>query len=97
MPVHMGIMCERCRKVHFVATSRGIKPSEFSAGMYRLKCPPPCPEIKEFRKDSMRPYRVSEEVFRSGYAKEGEYQLVEIPKQPYPPQGRPMSVKSVQE
>jgi hypothetical protein len=86
MPVHMGIMCERCRKVHFIATSRSIKPIVSMAGMYRLKCTPPCPEVRDFRKDNMRPYRVSEDVFRSGYAKEGEYELVEVAKQP--PQGR---------
>lgn len=52
------------------------------AGMYRLHCNPPCAEFREFRKDSMRPYRVSEDVFRSGHAKEGEYELVEVAKQP---------------
>jgi hypothetical protein len=36
----MGIMCERCRKVYFIATSRAIKPSEFATGMYRLTCNP---------------------------------------------------------
>jgi hypothetical protein len=82
MLIHMGIMCERCRKVHFVATSRGVKPSEFSAGMYRLKCSPPCSEGREFRKDSMRPYRISEDVFRRGWADEGEYELVQVPKRP---------------
>jgi hypothetical protein len=29
-------MCERCRKVHFIATSRGIRPIVSMAGMYRL-------------------------------------------------------------
>lgn len=85
MPVHLGIMCESCRKVHFVATSHCIRPTALVAGMYRLRCTPPCPELRKFRKESMRPYRVSEEVFRSGCAKEGEYELVEIPKQPQPP------------
>ena len=76
MPVHMGIMCERCRQVYFIATSRAIKPSEFAAEMYRLTCNSPCREFREFRKDGMRPYRVLEDVFRSGHAKEGEYELV---------------------
>ena len=26
MSVHMGIMCEKCHRVHFIATSSGIKP-----------------------------------------------------------------------
>lgn len=45
--------------------------------MYQLTCKPPCPETKEFRKEGMRPYRVSEDVHRKGYAIEGEYQVVE--------------------
>ena len=44
--------------------------------MYRLNCPPPCAEMKEFRKEGMRPYRVADEVFRRGYASEGEYEFV---------------------
>ena len=46
MPIHMGIMCERCRKVYFIATSRAIKPNEFAAGMYRLTCNPPVLRIQ---------------------------------------------------
>ena len=76
MPIHAGIMCERCRKIHFIATSSGIQLSR-SGGMYRLNCPPPCAEMKEFRKEGMRPYRVADEVFRRGYASEGEYELVD--------------------
>jgi hypothetical protein len=82
MPVHMGIMCERCRKVHFIATSRGIRPIASVAGMYLLRCNSPCRELREFRKDDMRPYRISEDVFRNGCAKEGEYQLVQTTNPP---------------
>jgi hypothetical protein len=78
MPIHMGIMCEACRKVHFVAAaSGGIRLSRTIEGMYRLKCTPPCPEVKEFRKEALHPYRVSDEVFQRGYANEGEYELVQ--------------------
>ena len=77
MPVHMGIMCERCRKVHFIATSPGIKLSERVEGMYRLTCKPPCPELREFRRDAMHPYRVTDEVFKAGYAELGEYEVVD--------------------
>jgi hypothetical protein len=86
MPIHMGIVCERCRKVHFIGTSPGIKPMP-TPGMYALTCRF-CSETREFRKETMRPCRVSEDVFRSGYGKEGEYELVQISKQPQPPQGR---------
>ncbi len=76
MPVHMGVMCGVCRKVYFVATSRAIKPSRTVENMYVLACPPPCGELKNFRKDSLRPYRVSDEAFQRGYADEGEYDVV---------------------
>jgi hypothetical protein len=72
----MGIMCDACRKVHFIATSPGIILSRTTPGMYVLTCRFPCPEMREFRKDTMRPYRVTEEVFKTGYAREGEYELI---------------------
>ena len=86
----MGIMCERCRKVHFTVTSPGIKLSGSVEGMYQLTCKPPCPEIREFRKESMHPYRVSDEMFRNGYAEEGEYELIRttLKDQVEPPTGR---------
>jgi hypothetical protein len=77
MPIHMGIMCEACRKVHFVAASRGIGLSRTFEGMYRLKCTPPCPEVKDFRKEAMYAYRISDDVFQRGYAEEGEYELIQ--------------------
>lgn len=76
MPIHMGIMCEGCRKVHFVGTSSAIQFSRSGTGAYRLNCPPPCATWREFRKDEVRPYRLADEVFRRGYAEEGEYEIV---------------------
>jgi hypothetical protein len=74
MPVHMGVICDRCRKVHFIATSPGIEFGPPGAATYRLCCKPPCEEARVFRKDEMRPYHVSDEAFRKGYAEEGEYE-----------------------
>jgi hypothetical protein len=74
MPVHMGIMCEKCRKVHFIATSPCIAPTPTTERMYVLTCR--CREEKDFRKEGMRPYRVSDEVFQTGFAEEVEYELV---------------------
>jgi hypothetical protein len=76
MPVHMGIMCEKCRKVHFIATSSNIRPSRQVQGMYLLTCRAPCPEAREFRKDTMHLYRVCDAAFQTGFASEGEYELV---------------------
>ncbi len=77
MPIHMGIRCETCGRVHFVATSRGIYLSRTAGRIYKLACKAPCPEVRKFRKESMRPFRVSDDVFRRGYAEEGEYELVQ--------------------
>ncbi len=76
MPIHMGIMCDACRTVYWVATWRGISASDRDRDVFRLACKPPCPEVKEFRTDSMRPYRISEDAFSRGYAREGEYEAV---------------------
>lgn len=67
----MGIMCEKCHRVHFIGTSSGIK-SMPTPGMYALSCRF-CSETREFRKETMHAYRVSEEVFQTGVANEGEY------------------------
>lgn len=72
MPIHMGIMCDMCRTVYVVATWRGITPSERDRGIFTVACKPPCPEVKEFRTDAMLLYRVSEEAFGRGYARQGE-------------------------
>jgi hypothetical protein len=62
--------------VHFIATSPAIKPSPVNKQMYRLVCAPPCPEVREFRKEAMRAYRVSDAVFKTGHAEDGDYELV---------------------
>jgi hypothetical protein len=79
MPIHMGVMCEHCRRVYFIAPSRAIKPTALLSGMYRLTCNP-CTVPREFRKESMLPYAVSDDVFRSGHAMEGEYKFVQATK-----------------
>src|SRR5215813_8203760 len=76
MPVHMGVRCEVCGKLHFIATSRSIQFIRSAEGMYRLNCTPPRRQVREFRKEGMHPYRVSDEAFGRGYATEGEYELV---------------------
>ena len=78
MPIHIGVMCDRCRKVHFIGTSSAILPGKSGTGMYRISCPAPCSEVREFGKDAMRPYRVSEEVFQRGYAEVDGYELVTV-------------------
>jgi len=70
----MGITCEKCHRIHFIGTSPGIK-AMLAPGMYALDCRF-CSEKREFRKETMRPYRVSDDVFKTGYANEGDYGLI---------------------
>jgi hypothetical protein len=84
MRIHMGIMCERCRKVHFIATSSAIQFSRSCGGIYRLNCPAPCSESREFRKEHTHPYRAADDVFQRGSATEGEYE-------PLPSQRSPLN------
>ena len=57
-----------------------------TSGMYALVCRF-CSETKEFRKETIRPYRVSDEVFTTGYAYEREYSP--IPQSPNKPNDSP--------
>lgn len=77
MAIHMGIKCNACGTVHFIATSPGVALSLEIDGTYRLTCKPTCSEMRFFRKGDMRPYRVTDELFNRGFAEPGEYELVE--------------------
>jgi hypothetical protein len=79
MAVHTGIICDACGTVHFIVTSSGVELSHTMDGMYKLTCQPSCTAVRKFSKDEMRPYRVADESFAKGYAKVGEYELVEGP------------------
>lgn len=76
MPIHVGIICEQCQKVHFISTSSAIQFNRSGGGVYRLNCPPPCTEWRDFRKESISAYRVADNIFKRGYAQKGEYEFV---------------------
>jgi len=73
MPIHVGISCERCGKVHFIATSKRIEFGQNDKS-YRLACMFPCGAIRYFQKEQMLPYAVSDDVFSRGYAERNEYE-----------------------
>ena len=75
MPIHMGIMCQRCGNVHFIATSSAIQCGR-QRGIYQLNCPSPCYGTRDFGREDMSPYRVADALFRRGYALECEYDSV---------------------
>ena len=74
MPIHMGIMCEQCRKVQFIGKSAAIQFRKQDGGIYRLNCP--CSEWRDFRKEDIFAYRVGDDVFERGYAEKGEYEFL---------------------
>lgn len=76
MPIHMGIACESCGKVHFISTSPLIEFSRECQAVYRLSCVFPCGRTQEFQKHDMLAYRVTDGVFQRGYADETEYEVV---------------------
>jgi hypothetical protein len=73
----MGILCEKCHTVHFIGTSGAIRPMK-TPGMYAVSCF--CSVKREFRKETMHPYLVSDEVFSTGHANAGIYVLITAPK-----------------
>jgi len=72
MPIHVGIQCESCGRVYFVANTDRIEfqPSEF----YQLTCTSPCNAVRTFLASDMKPYSVSTYSYQRGYAGAGEYQ-----------------------
>lgn len=77
MPVHVGIVCRKCAKVYFLATSPErieLDNSLTKLGLYRLTCVSPCDTIRSFHQGDMRPYSVSMYSYERGFANWGEYQ-----------------------
>jgi len=62
--------------VYFIATSPGVELSVTGDGITHLTCKHPCSAVTRFRKDEMRPYGVSDDVFQRGYAEEREYEAI---------------------
>lgn len=65
----MGILCERCRTVYFISSSKTSKRvTHYRArGEFRVVCDPPCGAITFFQKGMLKPYAVSVEALQRGY------------------------------
>ena len=70
MLVRYGIVCNRCRKLHFVSSDRKSsrirydrKRSEFMA-----TCVPPCSNTIYFQRGMLMPYLVPDQAIQQGYA-----------------------------
>src|SRR5450759_2064296 len=70
MPVCMGILCERCRRVHFISPSRKSAHVHYDRmrGDFKLACIPPCHAVTSFHRTMLRPYSASAEAIERGYA-----------------------------
>ena len=79
MPIHIGIMCERCGRVYFVTTSGRIRPEKRKGTVYQLTCAPPCGAIRYFKKNEMQPYIASDYAANRGYGERTECELVREP------------------
>jgi hypothetical protein len=77
MPIRMGIVCENCGTVYFVASSsRDRIRFDSQIGAYRLVCASSCKKMSFFQRTEIRAYQVTTNVFRLGYARRDEYQEV---------------------
>lgn len=79
MTVHMGIACQSCGRVYFIARTERI---EFSSSPrsnpYQLNCMAPCEAVRFFEMRDMKPYSVSTFSYERGYADRGEYEVVRL-------------------
>ena len=80
MPIRMGIMCENCGTVYFVASaSRDRIQFDSRVDAYRLICASPCKKIRLFQRNEIRAYQVATDVLHLGYARRDEYEEVPLP------------------
>jgi hypothetical protein len=79
MPLRMGIMCENCGTVYFIASaSRDRIQFDSHVDAYRLNCASPCKKMRLFQRTEIRAYQVTTDAFRLGYARRDEYEEVPL-------------------
>jgi hypothetical protein len=79
MPIRMGIMCENCGTVYFVASApKNRIQFDSQVDAYRLICASPCKRIRLFQRTEIRAYSVGADVFHWGYAGRDEYEEVPL-------------------
>lgn len=70
MPICMGILCERCRRVHFISCSHKSTRIAYDRkhGYFKLHCGPPCSAVTFFYPEMLKPYSVEPESLAQGHA-----------------------------
>jgi hypothetical protein len=70
MAIRYGIVCDRCRKLHFISGEG--KPSRIRydrvRGEFKTICIPPCDNTIHFQRRMLMPYVISDEALQRGYA-----------------------------
>ncbi len=64
MPICMGVLCERCRKVYFISSSGTSVHITYNRarGEFKVICDPPCNAITFFQKGMLKAYAVTAEI-----------------------------------
>jgi len=84
MRVSVGILCEGCKRVHFISPSRksGHVLYDRVRREFRLTCHPPCGQVTSFQRGMLKPYSVSAGALERGYADVAECRpMAEIERQ----------------
>ena len=70
MAVRYGIICDRCKKLHFIAgeSKSGRVRYDRDRGEFKATCVLPCVNIISFQRRMLSPYIVPEEAVQRGYA-----------------------------
>jgi len=78
MPICMGILCERCRRVYFIPRSGKSAHIHFDRirGEFSLRCDPPCSAGAHFHRAMLKPYSIADESLGRGYADVEECQPI---------------------
>jgi hypothetical protein len=69
MPISMGVLCERCRTVYFISSSKTSAQVTYNRarGEFKVACGPPCNAVTNFQKDMLKAYAATVETLKRGY------------------------------
>lgn len=73
MAIHMGIVCQKCGKLHLIPAPNKVHRISFDKqrAEYKLTCF--CQEITYFQKRMLKPFSALQYALDLGYADLGEY------------------------
>jgi hypothetical protein len=79
MPIRMGILCENCGTVYFIASApKNRIQFDPQVSAYRLACAAPCKRMRLFQRSDIRAYSVTTDALGSECARRDEYEEVPL-------------------